>query len=40
VALNRLRRDLRGQSDVMLDFYKLEHEEDRDRENNRRKQKK
>jgi amino acid transporter len=31
VALNRLRRDLRGQSDVMLDFYKLEHEEERDR---------
>jgi amino acid transporter len=39
VALNRLRRDLRGQSDVMLDFYKLEHEEDRDRsrQNNDRK---
>jgi amino acid transporter len=30
VALNRLERDLRGQADVMLDFYKLEHgEEDR-----------
>lgn len=28
VALNRLERDLRGQSDVMLDFYKLEHEEE------------
>ena len=28
VALNRLERDLRGQGDVMLDFYKLEHEED------------
>jgi hypothetical protein len=27
VALNRLKRDLRGQSDVMLDFYKVEHEE-------------
>lgn len=27
VALNRLERDLRGQSDVMLDFYKIEHEE-------------
>jgi hypothetical protein len=27
VALDRLERDLRGQSDVMLDFYKLEHEE-------------
>ncbi|MBI3654479.1 MAG: APC family permease [Acidobacteria bacterium] len=26
VALNRLRRDLHGQSDVMLDFYKIEHE--------------
>ncbi|MBI3652767.1 MAG: APC family permease [Acidobacteria bacterium] len=26
VALNRLERDLRGQSDVMLDFYKLEQE--------------
>lgn len=32
VALNRLERDLRGQSDVMLDFYKIEHEEsDRER---------
>lgn len=31
VALNRLERDLRGQSDVMLDFYKLEHEEDPDK---------
>jgi amino acid transporter len=28
VALNRLERDLRGHGDVMLDFYKLEHEED------------
>ncbi len=28
VALNRLERDLRGQSDVMLDFYKLEQEEE------------
>ena len=27
VALNRLKRDLRGQSDVMLDFYKIEQEE-------------
>src|SRR5262249_19216573 len=26
VALNRLRRDLRGQTDVMLDFYRVEHE--------------
>ncbi|HUK88831.1 MAG TPA: APC family permease [Blastocatellia bacterium] len=25
VALNRLERDLKGRSDVMLDFYKLEH---------------
>jgi hypothetical protein len=25
VALNRLERDLRGESDVMLDFYNLEH---------------
>jgi amino acid transporter len=28
VALERLKRDLRGQSDVMLDFYKLERDED------------
>jgi hypothetical protein len=28
VALLRLERDLRGQGDVMLDFYKIEHEED------------
>ncbi len=27
VALNRLERDLRAQTDVMLDFHKLEHEE-------------
>jgi amino acid transporter len=26
VALNRLERDLKGRSDVMLDFYKLEHD--------------
>ncbi|HEY7544273.1 MAG TPA: APC family permease, partial [Blastocatellia bacterium] len=26
VALNRLKRDMKGQSDVMLDFYKLEQE--------------
>ncbi len=32
VALLRLRRDLRGQSDVMLDFYKLETEEAKGRE--------
>jgi hypothetical protein len=29
VALNRLKRDLRGQADVMLDFYKLEQEEEK-----------
>jgi hypothetical protein len=28
VALNRLERDLRAQGDVMLDFYRLEHEEE------------
>lgn len=27
VALNRLERDLHGQTDVMLDFYKLEHKD-------------
>ena len=27
VALNRLERDLRGESDVMLDFYNLEHKD-------------
>jgi len=27
VALNRLEKDLRGESDVMLDFYNLEHKE-------------
>ncbi|HXU38784.1 MAG TPA: APC family permease [Blastocatellia bacterium] len=31
VALERLERDLRGQSDVMLDFYKLEHKDGNDR---------
>ena len=31
VALNRLERDLHGQSDVMLDFYKLEHKDGNDR---------
>ena len=31
VALDRLERDLRGQSDVMLDFYKLEHKDDQAR---------
>jgi amino acid transporter len=30
VALDRLERDLRGQSDVMLDFYKLEHKAEKD----------
>ncbi len=29
VALNRLKRDLRGETDVMLDFYKLEQEEEK-----------
>jgi hypothetical protein len=33
VALNRLERDLKGQSDAMLDFYRLEQESD---EKNRR----
>lgn len=33
VALNRLKRDLRGQSDVMLDFYKIEHEEKNGKKN-------
>lgn len=28
VALDRLERDLRGQGDVMLDFYNLEHKSD------------
>jgi hypothetical protein len=31
VALNRLKRDMRGQTDVMLDFYKIEHEDEKDR---------
>jgi hypothetical protein len=31
VALTRLRRDLRGKSDVMLDFYRLEQEEGKDK---------
>ena len=31
VALERLERDLHGQSDVMLDFYKLEHKDGNDR---------
>ena len=29
VALNRLKRDLRGQSDALLDFYKVEQEEEK-----------
>ena len=33
VALNRLKRDLRGQSDVMLDFYKIEQEEKNGKKN-------
>src|SRR6185295_2045553 len=32
VALDRLERDLRGQTDVMLDFYRLEHQTPADRE--------
>lgn len=31
VALNRLKRDMRGQTDVMLDFYKIEHEDEKER---------
>lgn len=31
VALDRLERDLRGQGDVMLDFYKLEHGAEHDK---------
>ncbi|MEW6208380.1 MAG: APC family permease [Acidobacteriota bacterium] len=34
VALNRLERDLKGHSDVMLDFYKLEHEKEPTRKGN------
>jgi amino acid transporter len=38
VALNRLERDMKGRSDVMLDFYKLEHEGDeKQRDGNGRK---
>jgi len=38
VALNRLERDLKGRADVMLDFYKLEHEgDDKHRDGNGRK---
>ncbi len=33
VALNRLKRDFRGKTDVMLDFYKLEQEEKQDKAN-------
>lgn len=39
VALLRLERDLRGQSDVMLDFYKIEHEEDKNKGQNGPKRK-
>ncbi|HXG68971.1 MAG TPA: hypothetical protein VNO70_27980, partial [Blastocatellia bacterium] len=35
VALNRLERDLRRHGDVMLDFYKLEHEEENGKARNR-----
>jgi len=38
VALNRLERDMKGRADVMLDFYKLEHEgEDKQRDDNGRR---
>jgi amino acid transporter len=38
VALNRLERDMKGRADVMLDFYKLEHEgEERHRDDNGRR---
>ncbi|HJQ27127.1 MAG TPA: APC family permease [Blastocatellia bacterium] len=38
VALNRLERDMKGRADVMLDFYKLEHEgEDKQRDGNGRR---
>ncbi|HKQ05289.1 MAG TPA: APC family permease [Blastocatellia bacterium] len=38
VALNRLERDMKGRADVMLDFYKLEHEsDDRQRDDNGRR---
>jgi hypothetical protein len=30
VALDRLERELRGNPDVMLDFYNLEHRESND----------
>ncbi|HEX8091617.1 MAG TPA: APC family permease, partial [Blastocatellia bacterium] len=33
VALERLQRDLRGQTDVMLDFYRLERSESREKDN-------
>jgi len=37
VALERLERDLQGQSDVMLDFYKLEHKDQEQSRNDRGK---
>jgi amino acid transporter len=37
VALNRLERDLKGRADVMLDFYKLEHEGEEKRDGDGRK---
>jgi len=33
VALDRLNRDIRGQADVMLDFYKLEHNGEQEKNN-------
>lgn len=37
VALNRLERDLRGQTDVMLDFYKLEQQDEKEKANGQNK---
>jgi amino acid transporter len=34
VALERLERDLRGQTDVMLDFYKMERKEEQEKSKN------
>ena len=36
VALNRLKRELRAPGDVMLDFYRLEHEEEEEARNGKR----
>jgi hypothetical protein len=37
VALDRLERDLRGNTDVMLDFYNLEHRESNERPGTQRR---